>query len=144
MHIKFILHIRLIMVVAVLAAPLCVTGQQQYAEHSLLATGQWYKIPVATTGVYKITTQEVAALRGARCTDIALYGDAGGMLSANNTTVYTDDLVPAAIVVADANGNGVFEDEDYILFYGEGAGVWRYNSTSRQFVYSMHAYANYN
>ena len=144
MHAKIIHHIRLVVFVAVLAAPPCATAQQRYAEHSLLATGQWYKIPVASAGLYKITTQELPALRGTRCADIALYGDAGGMLSANNTITYSDDLVPAAIAVADANGNGVFEDEDYILFYGEGSGVWRYNRTSQQFEYSMHAYANNN
>ena len=122
----------------------CAKAQQPYAEHSLLATGQWYKIPVATSGLYKITANEVPALRGAGCTDIALYGDAGGMLTESNAARYTDDLVPAAIEVVDENGNGVFEEGDYLLFYGEGANVWRYNSNSRMFEYSMHAYANNN
>ncbi len=144
MRAKMIQLKRLVAMVAVIAAPLCGTAQQRYAEHSLLATGRWYRIPVATTGVYKITTGEVAALRGVRCAEIALYGDAGGMLSANNTIIYTDDMVPAAVEVVDANGNGVFEDEDYVLFYGEGASVWRYNSNRLQFEYSMHAYANNN
>ncbi len=133
MRAKMIQLKRLVAMVAVIAAPLCGTAQQRYAEHSLLATGRWYRIPVATTGVYKITTGEVAALRGVRCAEIALYGDAGGMLSANNTIIYTDDMVPAAVEVVDANGNGVFEDEDYVLFYGEGASVWRYNSNRLQF-----------
>ena len=127
-----------------LAAPLWSTAQQQYVEHSMLATGQWYKIPVATAGVYSITTNEIAALRGTYCSDIALYGNASGMLSSNNTLLFADDLVPTAIEVVDVNGNGVFENDDYILFYGEGASVWRYNTTSRLFEYYVHAYANNN
>ena len=129
---------------AALVAPCGANAQQLYADHSLLASGTWYKIPVTTAGVYKITTSEVAALKGVSCSDIALFGDADGMLSSNNTVVYTDDMVPTAIEIVDKNGNGVFEDEDYILFYGEGANVWHYNNSSRLFEYRMHAYANYN
>ena len=141
---KIILTLQLVVLAALLAMPMCTVAQQQYVEHSLLATGQWYKIPVATAGLYKVTTAEISSLAGTRCSDIALYGLAGGMLSANNTVIYTDDLAPVAIEVVDANQNGVFESEDYILFYGEGASVWRFNSNSRMFEYRMHAYANLN
>ena len=103
------------------------SAQQQYADHSLLSAGVWYKIPVADAGVYKISTNEIAALQGVACSDIAMFGDAGGMLSPNNTMLYTDDMVPTAIEVVDVNQNGVFENGDYILFYGEGANVRRYN-----------------
>ena len=119
-------------------------AQQQYADHSLLSAGVWYKIPVADAGVYKISTNEIAALQGVACSDIAMFGDAGGMLSPNNTMLYTDDMVPTAIEVVDVNQNGVFENGDYILFYGEGANVWRYNKSSHRFEYRMHAYANNN
>lgn len=144
MRAKIIPYIWLIAFVAGLSTAPCAHAQQQYADHSLLASGRWYKIPVSTAGVYKVTANEVSALRGATCSGIGLYGDAGGMLSANNTLIYTDDMVPAAIEVVDVNRNGVFEDEDYILFYGEGASVWRYNSVKRMFEYHMHAYANNN
>ena len=131
-------------VVVLLATPSCIIAQQQYVDHSLLAVGEWYKIPVSSTGVYKITTNEIAALQGVECSDIALYGDAGGMLSTNNTVIYTDDMVPAAVEVVDVNQNGVFDNVDYILFYGEGPNVWRYNKTTRLFEYYIHAYANNN
>jgi hypothetical protein len=130
--------------VALLASSFGANGQQTYADHSILATGEWYKIRINTTGLYRITPNDVPALRGTQCSDVALYGDAGGMLSSNNTIAYHDDLTPIAIEVTDKNQNGVFDDEDYLLFYGEGPSVWRYNSSSRQFEYRMHAYANYN
>ena len=130
--------------VALLALSFGANGQQTYADHSILATGEWYKIRINTTGLYRITPYDVPVLKGTQCSDVALYGDAGGMLSSNNTITYHDDLTPIAIEVTDKNQNGVFDDEDYLLFYGEGPSVWRYNTSSRQFEYRMHAYANYN
>ena len=77
---KKIIHtLQLVVLAALLAMPSCASARQQYAEHSLLATGQWYKIPVATAGLYKVTTAEIPSLNGAQCADIALYGHAGGM-----------------------------------------------------------------
>lgn len=129
---------------ALLAFSLGAHGQQVFADHSVLATGQWFKIPIETTGLYKITTTDVPSLRGVQSSNIALYGDAGGMLSSNNKTIFHDDLSPIAIEVVDRNQNGMFDSDDYILFYAECANVWRYNTSSRQFEYRMHAYANYN
>lgn len=119
-------------------------AQSGYARGSKLATGSWHKIAVAEAGIYTITTADVAQLLGTPCSGIALFGAAGGMLNASNMASHPDDLVPAAIEVVDVNGNGTFEAEDCILFYGEGAGVWRYNSSDKLFEYTPHAYAIYN
>ena len=86
---------------ALLAFSLGAHGQQVFADHSVLATGQWFKIPIETTGLYKITSTDVPSMRGIQCSNIALYGDAGGMLASNNTTVFHDDLTPIAIEVVD-------------------------------------------
>ena len=100
--------------ILILAAILSVTGAvaQNYASHSRLATGQWFKIPVSNTGVYKITTREVSALNLVPCSQIALYGQPGGMLSASNVQMHPDDLQPAAAEVVDVNGNGLFDEDD--------------------------------
>ena len=130
----------------ILAALLSAMGAvaQDYAAHSLLATGRWFKIPVSSAGVYKITTREVNALSLVPCSQIALYGLPGGMLSASNAQVQPDDLLPVATEVVDVNGNGLFDEEDYLLFYGEGPHVWRFVGNDQRFEYQMHAYANYN
>ncbi len=119
-------------------------AQSGYAGGSKLGTGSWHKIAVESAGVYAIGTSDVPELLGAQCSGIALFGAAGGMLSASNMASHPDDLVPAAIEVEDANGNGIFEAEDCILFYGEGPGVWRYNNSDGLFEYTPHAYANNN
>ena len=117
---------------------------QSFASQSLLASGQWYKIPVSTTGVYKITTQLVPALANVPCNHICLYGTPGDMLSTSNTAPHPDDLTPAAIQIIDHNNNGLFDNDDYLLFYGEAPDTWRYVASDQRFEYIVHAYANYN
>lgn len=119
-------------------------AQGSYADHSRLAEGSWYKIPVNNSGIYVITTADIAELYGAPCDKIALFGDPSGMLSASNMASHPDDLVPAAIEVVDLNGNGIFELDDYLLFYGEGPSVWRYQTSDQLFEYKMHVYSNSN
>lgn len=119
-------------------------AQQPYASNSRLADGTWYKIPISQTGIYKLTTSDLADLSGIPCSKIALYGSDGMMLYTSNSAEHPDDMVPAAIEIVDQNGNGTFDTEDYLLFYAEGANVWRYASQSNRFQYHVHAYANNN
>lgn len=62
----------------------------------------------------------------------------------NNHATHTPDLAPAAMKLIDENNNGIFDDNDKLLFYAEGPSVWRFNNQSNQFEYSVHAYANFN
>ena len=117
---------------------------QTFISHSRLSTGNWYRIPVTQTGVYKLTASDVSALNGVSIARIALYGAPGGQLSTQLGDDLPDDLVPAAIEVADANGNGIFDNSDYLVFYAEGAGVWRYVSGDQRFEYQPNAYATAN
>lgn len=132
----------LLLVLTLLTADICVA--QPFAEHSRLATGTWYRIPVSRTGIYKLTTAELPALNGVACSQIALYGAPGDQLSTRTDKALPDDLTPAAIEVADANGNGTFDAGDHLLFYAEGPNVWRYVSGDQRFEYQMHAYATQN
>lgn len=129
---------------AMLSAVLPSGAQAPAAGSSVLSAGRWYQITVAEAGMYKIAIADLPALEGARCADIAIYGGAGGMLSSDNRTTRPKDLEPCAIEVIDENGNGIFDNADRILFYGEGAGVWRFNERSSRFEFATHAYANNN
>ena len=117
---------------------------QEYAAQSRLASGLWYKIPVSATGVYKITTRQVETLAQVPCTSIQLYGSEGKMLSMSNSTAQPDDLESVAIEIIDIDHDGIFDNEDYLLFYGEAPDTWRYVADDDLFEYNVHAYANYN
>ena len=117
---------------------------QEYAAQSRLASGLWYKIPVSATGVYKITTSQVETLAQVPCTSIQLYGSEGKMLAMSNSTAQPDDLESVAIEIIDIDHDGIFDNEDYLLFYGEAPDTWRYVADDDLFEYNVHAYANYN
>lgn len=120
------------------------TAQPNYAHSSRLAEGKWFKIAISETGVYKISTNEIPALLGVNCDSISMFGNPGGQLSTSNMDNHPDDLNIVAIDVVDNNQNGIFDNNDYVLFYAEGPNVWRYSTTDERFEYNVHAYANNN
>ena len=117
---------------------------QNFTPHSLLSEGQWFKIPISNTGVYKITLDNLPALNNIPCNQIALYSTPGEMLSTSTRDLVNDDLMPIAAEIADNNNNGIFDQGDYILFYAESPNVWRYIPADNRFEYIVHPYANLN
>jgi hypothetical protein len=91
---------------------------------SVLATGEWYKIPVTSSGVHKIDYEYLknagVNMTGFNPENIKIYGNGGGMLPQANNAERPDDLEENAIFIH-GQGDGVFNGEDYILFYGEDA-----------------------
>ncbi len=92
--------------------------------NSVLATGNWYKIPITKAGIYKIdynylqnTGINVAAINPKK---IKIHGNGGGMLPQIVGDDRPNDINENAImVVGEEDGN--FSKEDYILFFGEDA-----------------------
>ena len=113
-------------------------------SHSVFAEGQWWKMRVTTSGVYRITTGDVPALAGTQVNNLAVYGMGSGMLSIYNSQTPTDGMRQLAIEVRDRNGNGLFDADDDLLFYGEGAEEWRYDSGLQRWTFTHHAYATEN
>lgn len=126
---------------ALLLAP--TIARSQHREHSVLASGTWYKMAIGKTGVYKIGTSDIAGLSGKPIQQIALYGQPGGMLSLSNSSQRPDDLAEIPITINDQNSNGTFDNNDYILFYAQTADVWNL-TTNNRFEYSKNIYSEYN
>ena len=116
----------------------------QHVAQSVLACGDWWKIRIAESGVYRIQGSEISGLTGNAINDIGLYGDHGGMLDSQNGNARTDDLPELAIKVYDINGNGTFDNEDYVLFYATGPDRWYYDSDYSRYQRSSHPYSKYN
>ena len=114
------------------------------AQGSVLASGDWWKLTVDTEGLYRVTTAEVPALLGATVDGIGIYGAGGGMLNLNNSVTTYGDLKPLAIDVVDHNGNGLFDNGDEVLFFGEGADRWYYSADDVRWEHERHAYALHN
>ena len=114
------------------------------SQNSVLSTGSWFKISIESDGIYKIdrdflesTGIEVGSIDPR---NIALYGYGGGMLPQANSDDRFDDLPENSILVV-GESDGSFDDDDYILFYGQGPDLARYSS-SGEFEYQNNLYSD--
>jgi hypothetical protein len=118
----------------------------KYAAHSVLAQGNWYKIQLDKTGIYKVTYADIKAMGVDMATvdpgNIRLFGNGGGPLPEANSIMRYDDLAENAISVVTAN-QGVFAPDDYILFYGTAPNQVTYNKTARKFEHTLNIYSDY-
>lgn len=90
--------------------------------NSVLSTGQWYRFYIEKSGVYKLSKDFFNQLGASTSIDprsIKIYGNGGAMLPFSNAADYPYDLTENAVRFV-GEQDGVFNNEDYILFYGEG------------------------
>jgi len=117
-----------------------------FADQSVLATGNWYKIAVNQTGIHKVTYDDLVQLgmdpASFNPTDIRLYGNGGGMLPETNSQFRIDDLLENSIIVIDG-GDGQFNPGDYFIFYGEEADAWNFDEASKTFSHKKNIYSDF-
>ncbi|MFI5135595.1 MAG: type IX secretion system sortase PorU, partial [Chitinophagales bacterium] len=131
--------------ISVSPSPVAILRGNDYAAHSVLATGTWYKIGVTEDGIHKIDKSFLQKL-GIDVTsidprNIRIYGNGGGMLPEANSTFRYDDLQENAIEVS-GEADGHFDDGDYILFYAQGPDRWKYDSTAQHFYRIKNVYTD--
>jgi len=120
------------------------TKQIRSSEHSVLASGQWFKIKITKSGLYKITYAQLNSMGfpvNGDPKDFGLFGNGGGILPENSGISRPVGLTEDAIEVVDG-GDGSFDAGDYILFYGQGPVTWNYNS-SGHFTHQNNYYDDY-
>lgn len=114
---------------------------------SVLSTGNIYKLSINTTGIYKITYDDLTNLgidvSQINPKHIRIYGNGNGMLPESNDEFRYDDLHENAIYV-EGESDGVFNTGDYILFYGLSPVKWTYNEGEKRFVHYAHFYSDVN
>jgi hypothetical protein len=125
---------------------LLVWGTFLFAQNSVLSTGNWYKIAVDVTGIYKITYNDLVSYGldpgQINPKHLRLYGNGNGMLPELANVFHYDDLQENAIFVFGENDE-VFDPGDYILFYGEGPTEWDLNESSGLFEHRVNLYSDF-
>lgn len=109
---------------------------------SVLKSGIWRKFYITKSGIYKISKAFLVELGFNVNVDprtIKLYGNGGRMIPLSNSVPYPEDLAENAISFI-GEEDGVFNDADYILFYGEGMDNWNAESQTFQNLYSDKSY----
>lgn len=117
------------------------------ANSSVLSAGDWFKIGIPATGMYKIDRQALTKIGinpdAIDPRQLRIYGNGGGMLPAANAVHRWDDLVENAITVV-GEADGRFDANDYILFFAEGPNEWKYNPVSNRYSHITNIYSDTN
>lgn len=113
-------------------------------ENSVLASGNWYKLKVNKNGVYKLTYSDLSkmGIDLGNPKNIRIYGNGNGMLPEKNTDFRYDDLIENAIHVQ-GEEDGVFNPNDYVLFYGQSPIKWVYNKVTKRMEHITNYYSDY-
>jgi hypothetical protein len=118
---------------------------RSYAAHSVLQNGDWYRIGVKETGIYKITYQDLENMGinpdAIDPGNIRLYGNGSGMLDESNGVPRMDDLKENSVFIS-GEEDGHFDTQDYILFYGESPVTNKYNPFYLQYEHELNFYTD--
>ncbi len=116
-----------------------------YAQHSVLASGSWFKFAISTSGIFRLTYDDLKKagvdVGAIDPRNLRIYGNGGGMLPEANATPRIDDLMENAIVVY-GEEDGRFDQGDYLLFYGQSPDQWVYSRPDHLFHHQKNVYAD--
>jgi hypothetical protein len=123
------------------------SANRSYTNASVLASGDWYKISVTEDGVYKLTYSFLKDnlkmdLSSSSPASFRLYGNGGGILPLKNSDFRYDDIQENAIYVYDGGTTGKWDNQDYVLFYGQSPVQWSYNGAQNRFVHQANYYSD--
>lgn len=122
-------------------------GQAAYSQvgDSVLSEGVWYKFSVDTTGVFKIDRnllQEIGiSADNVDPRNIQIFGNGGNLLPELVSDFRYNDIQENAIYIEGEN-DGIFNDEDFILFYAKGPHSWDINTTNGNVTHKQNIYSN--
>jgi len=123
----------------------CITFAVTAQEHSVLSQGSWVKVSTEKAGVYQLTYQDLQEMgvdmANLSSDKINLYGMPAGALNDFYSPDFTVDLQKMAILVND-NGDGTFNQGDFLLFFGEGPVTWHYNENLNLFRHKLNPFCN--
>ncbi|MBI2620089.1 MAG: type IX secretion system sortase PorU [Ignavibacteriales bacterium] len=117
---------------------------------SPLKQGEWYKMDIGETGIYKLDQSffinaGIAVSAVSDIGSIRVYGNGGRPLPEGVSEPRpSGGLQEVARMIVDRNGNGLFDAEDYLLFYGASTRGWRYNPATKTFNHSINHYTDVN
>ncbi len=119
------------------------TNKTSVITNSVLSTGDWYQFYIEKSGVYKISKSFLQQLglnfNAIDPKKIKIYGNGGRMVPLSNSIPYPIDLTENAIQII-GESDGVFNNEDYILFYAEGVDVFNNESQTNNNLYDSKSY----
>ncbi len=109
---------------------------------SLLAVGNWFKIRVPQTGIYKLSYEQLRSIGIDEPSSTRVYGWGGAMLPEDATQGTQDDLNQVQIFM-EKGSDGIFGPGDFILFYAHGPVTWQYKASEQIYLHELNSYSDY-
>ncbi len=109
------------------------------AVTSPLASGKWAKVKLDKSGVYKITGADLKSYGFSSVSTVRIFGDNGGLLPLDNADGLQPYMPEVPLYVSDG-GDGTFDDNDYVLFYGQNPHTISYSQTSKSYKHLNNCY----
>jgi hypothetical protein len=104
-------------------------------QTSVLNSGDWYKIGVPASGMYKLDRDALGKLGlNTGAIDprrIQVFGNATGVLPQANAAPRPNDLVENNVLLVNDNNDATFDANEFILFYAPGPHTWAIDSTNK-------------
>ena len=109
---------------------------------SVLADGSWIKLKVSTSGVYRLTYDDLLGMGFSDPTKVTIWGSQSKMLNKTPTANYPIDLqeIPTSFKLGSDNR---FNSGDNLIFYLEGPVDWEYDAGTQKFTHKIHDYSDY-
>lgn len=105
---------------------------ESYANNSVLEKGNWVKVAVDQTGVYRIPYATLQDWGFSNPQKVGVFGFGGQMVPAANSSYRPDDLPAVA----------VWHHNNALYFYGHGPVSWHWDEQRAMFVHQLHTWDN--
>lgn len=109
---------------------------------SVLSSGDFYKVAVFTDGVHRITPAFLAQsginTENLSINSLKIYGNGGNMLPELIASERAEDLEENPLYIVDGNNNGIFDNDDYAMWYAVGPTKYEYRRTSKTYAVEGH------
>ena len=116
-------------------------AKDNYSSSSLLSSGDWIKIAVTEDGIYRLDYSDLVGLDLENPSEPALFGNNKGQLSYYVSTDFVDDLIEIPVYI-EKGADNIFNEGDYLLFFGQATGKWKYDYNTGIYNYLKHDYSD--
>ncbi len=112
----------------------------QFISSSVLAEHDWYKIAVSTSGIHKLTYENLVEIGLRNPALVKIFGAGAVLLPEDYSAGSYDDLTELPFYMS-KGGDQLFGPGDFILFYAQGPVTWKYNETEKFFGHELNYFS---
>jgi hypothetical protein len=112
-----------------------------YSSSSVLSSGTWLKVAVTSDGIYRLDYNTLKEKGLGNLSNPRVFCNNTGQLSYYNDGSAPDDLSEIAVSI-NTGSDAVFNEGDYLLFYGRGTHRWFYDPVKKEYDFLRHNYSD--